>query len=107
MPPQIDEGLKATLDAVGESLEGTMSAVLVINLIAAVILSISLKTMWQMMNIAQVVLFLPLLAKLPKSGAYIIQFLENIVYMEFIPTSQIKSALLSVVGSWRTSEMVQ
>lgn len=59
VPLQIDEGHKATLDVVGESLEGTMSAVLVINLIAAVILSISLKTMWQMMNMTQVVLFLP------------------------------------------------
>ena len=43
----------------GESLEGTMSAVLIINLIAAVVLTISLKTMWQMMNVTQVVLFLP------------------------------------------------
>ena len=81
----------------------TMTGVLVANLIAAVTLSVSLKSMWQMMNICQVVLFLPAIAQMSSSAAYLIDFLETIVYMRFIPTDKILAAVEASIPSTPTT----
>lgn len=67
----------------------------VLNLIIMLILSLSMKVFWQVVNICQVIVFLPLLVTLPAAAEYMIDYFYSLLYLTFIPVEEVKHSLLS------------
>lgn len=83
--------LSYVLSKAGSVVKGSLSSLFAVNMLISVFMAVSLKSMWQLMNLCQVICFISQLFELPAIGELTISFLSNVVDMKFIPTDWAKT----------------
>lgn len=81
------------LRQVGTAITTSISTVIAANIVLSVIMMVSMKSMWQLMNLSQVISILPDIGEMPASPLLVSGYVKDAIYMKFIPKSWFMPAL--------------
>ena len=85
--------LEKTLSQVGSSVQNSLSSLFALNMVGSVFMTISLKSMWQLLNLCQIICLTGLLVQMPAAAEFTVNYISNVVDLNFIPLDWAKNLL--------------
>ena len=81
------------LKTVGAAITNSISTVFSANIVICVVMMVSMKSMWQLANVSQIISILPDIGEMPAQALMVSGYVSDVIYMKFIPKSWFMPAL--------------
>jgi hypothetical protein len=81
------------LGQVGTAITTSISTVFSANIVICIVMMVSMKSMWQLTNVSQLISILPDIGVMPASALLVSGYVTDVIYMKFIPSSFFMPAL--------------
>eukprot|EP00347_Sterkiella_histriomuscorum_P020892 403336060 len=104
IPPQLSSQSVSLIET-SENAATALTGVISLNFFLSLVMGVSLKNLWMLLNTLQIMVHMPLLSiPLPSNCIYLFKSVKNLADLDFIPKEYIKSYVLNLFGRDSSSE---